>query len=108
MAIVILSKYLQHIVHTEPTRWQNKTCIELGAGTGIVACALASLGVPNLDIYSTDLAELLPLARKNVSMNGLEGKVKVEELYWGRPLPETVPHQPDLLLLADCIYVRSA
>lgn len=102
---MILTKYLQHIVKSEPKRWLNKTCIELGAGTGIVACALASLGVPGLDIYSTDLAELLPLARKNVTLNGLENKVKVEEIYWGRPLPDTVPHQPDLLLLADCIYV---
>lgn len=71
-----------------------------------MACALASLAIPGLDIYSTDLAELLPLARKNVAINGLEGKVNVEELYWGRPLPDTVPHRPDLLLLADCIYVR--
>lgn len=23
----------------------------------------------------------------------------------GKPLPDDVPHQPDLILLADCIYV---
>ena len=48
----------------------------------MVAVALAHLDVPGLDIYSTDLEELLPLARQNVELNGMQGRVKVEELYW--------------------------
>jgi hypothetical protein len=38
--------------------------------------------VPGLEIYSTDLAELLPLAEHNVKLNDLESNVHVKELYW--------------------------
>ena len=79
---VVLTRYMQHRIALDPSRWENKTCVELGAGTGVVAIALAHLDVPGLDIYSTDLEELLPLARQNVELNGMQGKVKVEELYW--------------------------
>ena len=79
---VVLSRYLQIVNTREPARWQNKTAIELGAGTGIVACALGSLGVPGLKIWSTDLVQLLPLARENVALNQLEETVKVAELEW--------------------------
>lgn len=103
--LVVLSRYLQLQAKRDPSKWQNKTAIELGAGTGIVACALGTLHIPGLKIWSTDLEQLLPLARQNVALNQLEDVVKVEELAWGKPLPDTVPHKPDLLLLADCIYV---
>jgi methylase of polypeptide subunit release factors len=89
----------------DPSRWQNKTAVELGAGTGIVACALGTLQIPGLKIWSTDLVQLLPLAKQNVALNDLGGIVEVEELAWGKPLPESIPAKPDLLLLADCIYV---
>lgn len=123
----MLSRYLHHIDSINPTRWLNKTVVELGAGTGVVACALGVLGVPGLQIWSTDLQELLPLARQNVALNGLEQNVHVTKLSWqvdihhlylskarvalipmarGQALPNDVPHQPDVLLLADCIYVR--
>lgn len=103
--VVVLSRYLHLQTKHDPTKWQNKTALELGAGTGIVACALGSLRVPGLKIWSTDLEQLLPLARQNVALNQLEDVVEVEELAWGKPLPENVPQKPDLLLLADCIYV---
>ena len=128
---VVLTRYIQHRIALNPSQWQNKTCVELGAGTGVVAIALAHLDVPGLKIYSTDLEELLPLARQNVELNGMQDKVKVEELYWfvfpttnpgwwrsapvadvsqvasrGRPIPDTIPSQPDIILMADCIYVR--
>lgn len=38
--------------------------------------------VPDLEVYSTDLAELLPLAEHNVKLNGLKANVHVKELYW--------------------------
>jgi methylase of polypeptide subunit release factors len=70
------------IIEKQPSKWQNKTAVELGAGTGIVACALASLQVPGLKVWSTDLEQLLPLARQNVALNGLEDVVEVEALAW--------------------------
>lgn len=79
---VVLSRYLQTVNTREPARWQNKTAVELGAGTGIVACALGSLRVPGLKVWSTDLAQLLPLAKQNVALNQLEDVVEVEELEW--------------------------
>lgn len=97
----MLSRYLS----THASRWENKTVLELGAGTGVVSIALGLLNVPGVNIWSTDLEELLPLARHNVRLNGLEESVRIQELCWGKPLPGDVPHKPDLLLLADCIYV---
>lgn len=83
---VVLTRYLHHSISVDAKRWQNKTAVELGAGTGIVACALGLLNVPGLDIYSTDLDILLPLARKNVELNGLQDVVKVAALpWWVRP-----------------------
>lgn len=82
MEIVVLSRYLLHMSQTDPSRLSHKTCIELGAGTGVVALALASLRIPGLQIYSTDLKELLPLAMRNVALNAMQDRVKVAELEW--------------------------
>lgn len=30
--------------------------------------------------------------------------VKVAELNWGGELPEGVPHEPEIILAADCVY----
>lgn len=34
--------------------------------------------------------------------------VHVSELVWGQPLPLEIPHKPDVILLADCVYLESA
>lgn len=82
MCTVVLSRYLQTVTIANPQKWQNIAALELGAGTGIVACALGSLRIPGLEVWSTDLEELLPLARHNVALNQLEDIVHVEELAW--------------------------
>lgn len=50
---------------------------------------MGSLGVPGLKVWSTDLAQLLPLAKQNVALNQLEDVVEVEELEWYVFLGET-------------------
>ncbi|CAD6569631.1 MAG: hypothetical protein CYPHOPRED_003491 [Cyphobasidiales sp. Tagirdzhanova-0007] len=109
---VVLARYLQHVVATDPARWRDKIALELGAGTGVVACALGSLHVPGLHVWSTDLQQLLPLARQNLFQDKSKKTAHVYFdieicFYRGHPLPEDIPHQADLLLLADCIYLET-
>ncbi|CAK5267627.1 unnamed protein product [Mycena citricolor] len=83
--------------------------LELGSGTGLLSVVLARF----VHHYTaTDIAELLPLIRKNATLN--LANVRVEELNW-ETLHSTPasrrnlvfpPHDPpvDLILVVDCIY----
>lgn len=84
--------------------------LELGGGTGLLSILLS----PLVDKYTvTDLPPLLPLLRKNLKLNGLEGKVVVDELDWvalsglrpsARPSYFSAQPSPDLVLCVDCIF----
>ncbi|ORX81589.1 S-adenosyl-L-methionine-dependent methyltransferase [Anaeromyces robustus] len=56
----ILSKYLYRL------RLKNKKCIELGCGTGLVGITAWTYGA---DITLTDIEEVIPLVKENVSVN---------------------------------------
>jgi predicted nicotinamide N-methyase len=97
------------------------------AGTGLLSVALSALAK---SYTATDIAPLLPLIRKNVTLNlagwthnvkpregSLGSNVYVEELDWEtllslpptrRPLYCPKPAEPnaewDLVLIVDCIY----
>jgi len=86
--------------------------LELGAGTGLLSIVLS----PLVRRYTaTDIAELIPLIRKNISLNiprSHVSNITVEELDWVR-LKDTLPARRsrlfayptiDLLLVVDCIY----
>lgn len=46
---------------------------------------------------------------ENVNLNqGGRDPVHVRELVWGTPLPPDVPRKPDVLLMADCVYLEIA
>jgi hypothetical protein len=52
---------------------------------------------------------MLALMRTNLDMNpGMEDRCIIEELNWGESVPEGIPRQPDVLLLADCVYLEVA
>ncbi|KAG1728148.1 putative methyltransferase-domain-containing protein [Suillus paluster] len=108
-------------------RLRNSHILELGAGTGLLSIALSAC----VKSYTaTDIAPLLPLIRKNITLNfagwtqntklseGLPGSnIAVEELDWetllslppkGRSCYYPKPPEPntewDLVLIVDCIY----
>lgn len=92
--------------------WRNKTIIELGSGTGLVGFLVHALNLARCRIYVTDQDVMLPLMRENLHLNfpsstDKDAFVKVQELNWGTPLPPICAH-PDVLLLADCVYLESA
>lgn len=54
---------------------------------------------------------MLSLMSRNLSLNApsLLDPCHIAELNWGiLPLPTTVPSKPDVLLLADCVYLEVA
>ena len=63
---------------------------------------------PDLTIHLTDLAPMIPLIKKNVSLNPtLLSPVHPSILSWGCSSPSTssiIPVHPDILLAADCVY----
>jgi len=82
--------------------------LELGAGVGLTALALAAAG---WDVTATDVGDALPLLRRNVAANAerVRGTVHVRELDWCAPAPPPPsPHEPaphwDLVVTADTVY----
>eukprot|EP00928_Gymnodinium_smaydae_P049828 TRINITY_DN33464_c0_g1_i1.p1 TRINITY_DN33464_c0_g1~~TRINITY_DN33464_c0_g1_i1.p1 ORF type:complete len:289 (-),score=38.44 TRINITY_DN33464_c0_g1_i1:316-1137(-) len=79
-------------------------CLELGAGLGVAGLAAAAAGVAR-EVVLTDKAEMVPLLRHNIDLNGLsaEGRCRAECLDWGCAPPlEWGPF--DIVLAADVIY----
>ncbi|KAJ7668343.1 putative methyltransferase-domain-containing protein [Mycena rosella] len=96
----------------DPTKLRDARILELGSGTGLLSVAFSPLV---LHYTATDIQELLPLIRKNVSLNFAPGhNVLVEELNWQtlhstspsrRPQLFSPPSPPaDIVLIVDCIY----
>jgi predicted nicotinamide N-methyase len=52
---------------------------------------------------------MLALMKRNLALNpSLMERCLVGELNWGERVPEGIPKQPDILLLADCVYLEVA
>ncbi|MCJ1347955.1 hypothetical protein MMC31_006185, partial [Peltigera leucophlebia] len=101
----VLAKYLLQLKMDE---LRGKTIVELGAGSGLVGLALG-LHSPNLTaVHITDLAPMLPLLTKNISLNPLLSSVIPSVLSWGSHIPPSIPPHPDILLAADCVYFEPA
>ena len=81
--------------------------LELGAGTGSLAAAVASsqsAWSAGLRRYvATDLADRLPQLRQTITQHGVEQQVTATECLWGlaQPVPAGVF---DVVLLCDLLY----
>ncbi|KAI9723466.1 MAG: hypothetical protein M1828_004196 [Chrysothrix sp. TS-e1954] len=89
----------------------NKAILELGAGGGLVSLAIA-LGLKQCHAHSqhhitvTDQAAMMPLMKRNVTLNSLDGpNVTTELLDWAE---ESHLTPPDVLLAAECVYFEPA
>ncbi|CAK9039410.1 unnamed protein product [Durusdinium trenchii] len=72
----VLSDYFAD--HEELCR--GATCLELGAGIGVVGLTVAHLGAKV--VVLTDVARQIPLLEKNAAANEFDGQVLVKELDW--------------------------
>ncbi|KAJ7638533.1 putative methyltransferase-domain-containing protein [Roridomyces roridus] len=94
----------QYLVKQGPNSLQGKNVLELGSGTGLVGLVAARLGGT---VWLTDQAPLLNIMRENVALNDLSSLCTVAELNWGEAIPTEIP-QPEVILLADCVYFEPA
>jgi len=95
----------EYITHLGPEFVKGRNVLELGSGTGLVGLVCGKLCAEV--VWITDQAPLLDIMNCNVHLNSLSPNVKVLELNWGDPLPNSLP-QPDLILAADCVYFEPA
>ena len=93
---------------------KGKTMLELGSGVGLAGIAAAMLGCHTT---LTDVADVLPLLRKNVAGNfgnaqwaqqvalrERSGSLSVQELDWTKPLQLAAFEEFDYVIGADCVY----
>ncbi|XP_078259786.1 protein N-lysine methyltransferase METTL21A [Rhinoraja longicauda] len=101
-AAVILCTFLE----LGAIKLQDRTVIELGAGTGLVGIVAAHLGA---DVTVTDREVTLQFLESNVQDNisdDLRGRVRVKELTWGINLSKFEPAGYDIILGADVVYLE--
>ena len=82
--------------------------LELGAGTGALAAAVASsesTWCAGLRRYvATDLADRLPELRRTILQHGVGQRVTATECVWGSRVPKDEAGEWDLVLLCDLLY----
>ncbi|CAD6980359.1 unnamed protein product [Tilletia controversa] len=118
-AAEVLGAYLARSPERWAERWAGKDVLELGAGTGLLGLLCARMGVGGT-VWITDQDAMMALMQRNLELNeevaraedgsgtGLPSPCVVKELNWGEPIPEDVPSKPEVLLLADCVYLEIA
>ncbi len=97
------------IVYFRPSIVKDKTVLELGCGTGLLAIVTAMLGARC--VIATDAnSHVVSLAQKNVENNShlfsaSKNKIKVLKHGWGDSWPSSIsPRRFDVILGADCCY----
>lgn len=55
------------------------------------------------------LSPMMALMQRNLALNAhLKDRCIIAELIWGEELKVHLPNRPDVLLLADCVYLEVA
>lgn len=55
-------------------------------------------------IHITDVDAMQALMQRNIALNQLHDRVKATVYDWGNERPHGIPHHPDIVLAADCVY----
>ena len=83
-----------------PVDWASSTVLELGSGTGLCGIVAAKLGAR--EVVLTDFPELLPLLKRNASLNNVSEVTSTMALDWrDESLPEGLPPSIDVILGSD-------
>ncbi|CCC12438.1 hypothetical protein SMACR_06518 [Sordaria macrospora] len=99
----------KHMLRYHADKLQKARILEIGAGGGLVGLAVAKACSYETPMYITDQLEMEELMAHNITLNGLDDKVKSMILNWGEPLPaEIVALKPNTILAADCVYFEPA
>ncbi|CAK8990268.1 unnamed protein product [Durusdinium trenchii] len=95
-----LSKFFATSSAAPPVK--GRSCLELGAGTGVVGLTLGSMGAEPVFITDNE-PELLLLMKKNIEANNLSDRVQTFCLDWadGKSFMQQLP---DLVVAADVLY----
>ncbi|XP_046447702.1 protein N-lysine methyltransferase METTL21D-like [Daphnia pulex] len=109
-AALVLGAYLDHMNETEQKPMKNLKILELGSGTGFVGLVAAAMGG---DCLITDLPEMIPLMKRNISKNAasLKGAHSAKAFEWGSDISSIVPNSNEgfhIVLAADCIYYKES
>jgi predicted nicotinamide N-methyase len=131
-AALVLGAYLDHMNETEQKPMKNLKILELGSGTGFVGLVAAAMGsvisvqcmifliekrltfstfTYSGDCLITDLPEMIPLMKRNISKNAasLKGAHSAKAFEWGSDISSIVPNSNEgfhIVLAADCIYYK--
>ncbi|KAE8233177.1 hypothetical protein CF326_g1787 [Tilletia indica] len=120
-AAEVLGAYLARSPEVWRAKWEGKQVVELGSGTGLLGLLCARMGLGGM-VWITDQDAMLDLMQRNLKLNeevahaeggnasakSLSSTCVVKQLNWGEPIPEDIPSKPDVLLLADCVYLEVA
>ena len=93
---IVLAKYAEK---TRATFEDARTCVELGAGCGLLSCVMRELvGVPR--VIATDLEGNLELLTENVTKYGVETRA----LTWGADGDDADFGDVDVVVASDVVY----
>jgi predicted nicotinamide N-methyase len=60
-------------------------------------------------LAKTKSSPMMALMQRNLELNAqLIDRCEIRELNWGEDVPKRIPSHPDILLLADCVYLEVA
>ena len=87
---------------------KDKVIVELGSGSGIIGlCIASSIDLGTGTFYITDMAKVVPVMQRNCQINADPVGLKTRELTWGEDTVDPDLQEPDVILMADCIYLES-
>ncbi|CAE8716373.1 unnamed protein product [Polarella glacialis] len=105
-AAVMLCNFFSHCMTSEDGADHPIKAVEVGAGTGICAVALARCLGGSCEVVATDLAMALPLLRDSVARNMLEASVSCQELDWEQPQGSPTLMQAHLVFGSDLLDLQ--
>lgn len=97
---IVFAKWMDISPSWNESILSGKTVVEIGAGMGLPGITAASLGSR---VFLTDKAEILPGLQRNVDVNCLSERVKVQELIWGEEV-SFLDEKVDFVFGSDILY----
>lgn len=109
-SFILSQKLINIVAHFQPTKMER--ALELGSGTGLAGMSwlikwIEIHGNSNIEMFFTDLKDIVPNLAKNVEINGLSDNSIVDTLDWTHPHSFTNKYSGekfDVIIVSDPIY----